>query len=295
MIAAAGEQGGALPLALETALRRPHASKSIPIPSSSAARTRSDEKTERDRKDDEDQSSGAAEVVSEDSASSVPTGEEDEAEDEVKVEEKNLQATTTTPGEERKLLLTQSCPETASKSAWFDDDEQEDCCCICLEAFDEKNPAKLTKCGHEYHLQCIMQWYQRNSCCPMCGTDVELVEEEAQSLLACVERGLSRSPPESSGALGAGNGSNRRLGLMAAHHRSSLRGDIPYPGNGDRRRTFSVTFPTREASSSSSSSATTSGTSRSRSGSGSLSLANFKKTTSGFFRKLRNRSSSSNQ
>jgi len=282
---AAGEQGGALPLGLETALRRPPASKSIPIPSSSAAR--SDEQTERDGKDDDEQ----PEVVSEDSTSSVSPGEEDE--DEVKVEEKNLKATTT-PGEERKLLLTQSCPETASKSAWFDDDEQEDCCCICLEAFDENNPAKLTKCGHEYHLQCIMQWYQRNSCCPMCGTDVELVEEDAQSLLACVERRLSRSPPESSGAAGSGNESSRRLGLMAAHHRSGLRGDIPYPANGERRRTFSVTFPTREASSSSAA-ATTSGTSRARSGSGSLSLANFRKTTSGFFRKLRNRSSSSNQ
>ena len=32
-------------------------------------------------------------------------------------------------------------------------DEDEDCCCVCLETFTDDNPAKKTKCGHQYHLQ----------------------------------------------------------------------------------------------------------------------------------------------
>ena len=304
LVMIAGEQvlGSTLPLEA-AALRRPPASKSIPIPSNSE-----EKKTERNG-DDEDQRV-SSEVGPEDSGVSTEEEtnteeeeeEEEEEENEVKVEEKKLLMLPTTPSEERKILMTQSCPETAS-SKWFDDDEQEECCCICLEPFDENNPAKLTKCGHEYHLQCIMQWYQRNSCCPMCGMDVELVEEEAQSLLACVERRLSLSPSQYGGA-GAvsgshshGNGNNNegnRLNLRSAHHRPGMRGDIPYPAatsssrstSNEGRRSFSVIFPSRVTAEGSTS------TNQVRRGSGSLSLANFRKTTSGFFRKLRSRSSS---
>lgn len=53
-----------------------------------------------------------------------------------------------------------SCPEAGKR--WLpEEEEEEDCCCVCLETFTEDNPAKATKCGHQYHLQCIMQWYQR--------------------------------------------------------------------------------------------------------------------------------------
>mmetsp|Transcript_8916 Transcript_8916/g.30673 ORF Transcript_8916/g.30673 Transcript_8916/m.30673 type:complete len:89 (+) Transcript_8916:265-531(+) len=58
------------------------------------------------------------------------------------------------------LNVVQSCPEPTGR--WVpakreveveEDDEDEDCCCVCLETFTDDNPAKKTKCGHQYHLQ----------------------------------------------------------------------------------------------------------------------------------------------
>lgn len=40
--------------------------------------------------------------------------------------------------------------------------------------------------GHRYHLQCIMQWHQRNPSCPMCFRRLELEDKDAQSLLDCL-------------------------------------------------------------------------------------------------------------
>ncbi|CAL1370741.1 unnamed protein product [Linum trigynum] len=64
----------------------------------------------------------------------------------------------------------------------------EDACSICLENFTSSDPSTLTKCRHEYHLQCILEWCQRSSDCPMCLQPVSLKDPSSQELFAAVER-----------------------------------------------------------------------------------------------------------
>ncbi|TMW90520.1 hypothetical protein EJD97_015590, partial [Solanum chilense] len=42
------------------------------------------------------------------------------------------------------------------------DDSIEDACSICLEPFNSDDPPAVTDCKHEYHLQCILEWYIQN-------------------------------------------------------------------------------------------------------------------------------------
>lgn len=56
-------------------------------------------------------------------------------------------------------------------------------CSICLEAFSQDDPAKVTVCGHCYHLQCIMQWRQRSSECPMCLRRLKWQDPDVEELV----------------------------------------------------------------------------------------------------------------
>lgn len=62
-------------------------------------------------------------------------------------------------------------------------EEEENVCSICLDEFTDEDPAAETRCGHGYHLQCIMQWAQRSHDCPLCFTELCLVDEDLNSLL----------------------------------------------------------------------------------------------------------------
>jgi len=62
-------------------------------------------------------------------------------------------------------------------------EEEENVCSICLDEFTDDDPAAETQCGHGYHLQCIMQWAQRSHDCPLCFTELCLVDEDLNSLL----------------------------------------------------------------------------------------------------------------
>ncbi|XP_057870970.2 E3 ubiquitin-protein ligase RHF2A isoform X1 [Cryptomeria japonica] len=77
-------------------------------------------------------------------------------------------------------------------------DACDDACSICLEAFTDNDPATVTSCKHEYHLQCILEWSQRSKECPMCWRILSLKDPASQELLAAVEQErnirLSRSP-----------------------------------------------------------------------------------------------------
>eukprot|EP00252_Welwitschia_mirabilis_P020827 TRINITY_DN5191_c0_g1_i1.p1 TRINITY_DN5191_c0_g1~~TRINITY_DN5191_c0_g1_i1.p1 ORF type:complete len:417 (-),score=89.86 TRINITY_DN5191_c0_g1_i1:391-1641(-) len=64
----------------------------------------------------------------------------------------------------------------------------EDCCSICLEPFSDDDPATVTSCKHEYHLQCILEWAQRSNECPMCLQSLALKDPTSQELLAAVEQ-----------------------------------------------------------------------------------------------------------
>eukprot|EP00252_Welwitschia_mirabilis_P005268 TRINITY_DN1577_c0_g1_i1.p1 TRINITY_DN1577_c0_g1~~TRINITY_DN1577_c0_g1_i1.p1 ORF type:complete len:428 (+),score=106.83 TRINITY_DN1577_c0_g1_i1:239-1522(+) len=83
-------------------------------------------------------------------------------------------------------------------------DACEDSCSICLEPFADDDPATVTSCKHEYHLQCILEWAQRSKECPMCWQILTLKDPTSQELLEAVEQERSfrsnRSP--SSGMFG---------------------------------------------------------------------------------------------
>ncbi|KAK7345198.1 hypothetical protein VNO77_15774 [Canavalia gladiata] len=73
----------------------------------------------------------------------------------------------------------------------------DDACSICLEDFCKSDPATVTNCRHEFHLQCILEWCQRSSQCPMCWQPVSLKDATSQELLQAVEleRNLRDTPP----------------------------------------------------------------------------------------------------
>ncbi|KAF5187482.1 E3 ubiquitin-protein ligase rhf2a protein, partial [Thalictrum thalictroides] len=77
-------------------------------------------------------------------------------------------------------------PETISvvASNYCEDD---DACSICFEPFTSADPASVTNCKHEYHLQCILEWSQRSKECPICWQLLVLKDSASQELLAAVE------------------------------------------------------------------------------------------------------------
>ncbi|CAL1396850.1 unnamed protein product [Linum trigynum] len=66
------------------------------------------------------------------------------------------------------------------------DDSYEEACSICLEPFTVQDPATVTNCKHEYHLQCILDWCQRSKECPICWQLLSLKDESSQELFAAV-------------------------------------------------------------------------------------------------------------
>ncbi|PIN00822.1 Anaphase-promoting complex (APC), subunit 11 [Handroanthus impetiginosus] len=76
-------------------------------------------------------------------------------------------------------------------------DACDDACSICLEAFSDSDPSTVTTCKHEFHLQCILEWCQRSSQCPMCWQAISLKDPSSQELLDAVEheRNIRMNPP----------------------------------------------------------------------------------------------------
>ncbi|XP_047333269.1 E3 ubiquitin-protein ligase RHF2A-like [Impatiens glandulifera] len=64
----------------------------------------------------------------------------------------------------------------------------EDACSICLETFCDSDPSSVTNCRHEFHLQCILEWCQRSSNCPMCWQPISMKNPTSQELLEAVEQ-----------------------------------------------------------------------------------------------------------
>ncbi|KAI3993802.1 hypothetical protein MKX01_002815 [Papaver californicum] len=67
-------------------------------------------------------------------------------------------------------------------------DASDDACSICLEAFTERDPSTVTNCKHEFHLQCILEWAQRSSQCPMCWQTISLKDATSQELFTSTEQ-----------------------------------------------------------------------------------------------------------
>ncbi|KAL3616036.1 hypothetical protein CASFOL_040330 [Castilleja foliolosa] len=79
-------------------------------------------------------------------------------------------------------------------------DACDDACSICLEAFCDSDPSTVTGCKHEFHLQCILEWCQRSSQCPMCWQAISLKDPSSQELFDGVEheRNVRMNPPRNS-------------------------------------------------------------------------------------------------
>ncbi|XP_061372116.1 E3 ubiquitin-protein ligase RHF2A-like [Gastrolobium bilobum] len=78
-----------------------------------------------------------------------------------------------------------------SAAAFVEGGIQESCddaCSICLEEFCESDPSTVTTCKHEFHLQCILEWCQRSSQCPMCWQPISLKDPTSQELFEAVEQ-----------------------------------------------------------------------------------------------------------
>ncbi|XP_073275035.1 E3 ubiquitin-protein ligase RHF2A-like isoform X2 [Primulina huaijiensis] len=79
----------------------------------------------------------------------------------------------------------------ASAAAFVEGGIQEACddaCSICLEVFCDSDPSTVTSCKHDFHLQCILEWCQRSSSCPMCWQTISLKDPVSQELLDAVEQ-----------------------------------------------------------------------------------------------------------
>lgn len=78
-----------------------------------------------------------------------------------------------------------------SAAAFVEGGIQESCddaCSICLEEFCDNDPSTATACRHEFHLQCVLEWCQRSSQCPMCWQPISLKDPTGQELFEAVEQ-----------------------------------------------------------------------------------------------------------
>lgn len=60
-----------------------------------------------------------------------------------------------------------------SKSFNVSTTEEEDVCPTCLEDYDVENPRITTKCNHQFHLSCILEWMERSDTCPICNQEMD--------------------------------------------------------------------------------------------------------------------------
>lgn len=102
------------------------------------------------------------------------------------------------PGMEEGKKLEEA--KLTSAAAFVEGGIQEACddsCSICLDEFSESDPSTVTGCKHEFHLQCILEWCQRSSQCPMCWQPISFKDPASQELLDAViqERNLRCNPP----------------------------------------------------------------------------------------------------
>ena len=58
-------------------------------------------------------------------------------------------------------------------------------CSICLDELDitEMNVTLIAKCGHMFHLNCLMTWLMKQRTCPVCRFEVPSVHRHIQILL----------------------------------------------------------------------------------------------------------------
>lgn len=48
----------------------------------------------------------------------------------------------------------------------------EESCCVCMCDIEHKDVAIKLPCGHEFHEECVMQWLDHRTTCPICKVTV---------------------------------------------------------------------------------------------------------------------------
>lgn len=50
----------------------------------------------------------------------------------------------------------------------------EEACPICMDEYKSDDSKKIVKlaCKHMFHLECMMEWVQKNDICPMCRAQI---------------------------------------------------------------------------------------------------------------------------
>ena len=62
---------------------------------------------------------------------------------------------------------------------FFEEEDADKICTICLTEYTEGNMLRILPCSHEYHYQCIDQWLEEHSNCPICrGPVVDYFEAD---------------------------------------------------------------------------------------------------------------------
>jgi len=60
----------------------------------------------------------------------------------------------------------------------LDDDEHNGLCAICISEFEDGEELRKLPCGHFFHKDCVDEWFNRSSVCPMCKRDVRTGSQE---------------------------------------------------------------------------------------------------------------------
>ena len=60
-------------------------------------------------------------------------------------------------------------------------------CIVCFEKFSKLHPpvVKRCKCGpntQNYHLSCILSWKERSEFCPVCGSEIQILDENSEPI-----------------------------------------------------------------------------------------------------------------
>ena len=66
------------------------------------------------------------------------------------------------------------------------DGTENDFCLVCMEEYDEDPDityiCKVNMCEHDFHLDCLLDWLDRDSSCPQCGVSVTLSEKDISDI-----------------------------------------------------------------------------------------------------------------
>ncbi|GHP02323.1 hypothetical protein PPROV_000108000 [Pycnococcus provasolii] len=149
-------------------VRPEQAGGAVPMPTlpESLSSERLAEKEANDDDDDDDDDENEASPSSPPSSSTQPTS-----------------PAVNSPTKKPSLSLFQKTLELTAGDEHIKELEESECCSICLDDFTDDDPAKVTLCGHRYHLQCVMQWRQRSDECPMCLRTLRWVDTETEELV----------------------------------------------------------------------------------------------------------------